>query len=82
MSELAVEAMFVFDRLGAAGLSAAYKILVPEGPARAVRGGQEGRCRDDQRGDLRAGLQRPAEGAGDDRLPDPGAARPRRAAGA
>ncbi len=41
MSELAVEAVFVFDRLGAAELSAAYKIMVPGGPSRSTRGGQE-----------------------------------------
>ena len=38
MNEPVVEAVFVFDRLGAAELSAAYKILVPEGPARSMRG--------------------------------------------
>ena len=52
-----VEAVFVFDRLGAAELSAAYSILVPERRPRSMAGGQEGRCRDDQRGDLRAGVQ-------------------------
>ena len=74
-----VETEFVFDRHGAAVLSVAYAILVPQRQARIVRAGQEGRPPRDQRGDLRPGLQRPAEEGRDDRLPDPGAARARRA---
>src|SRR5665811_1976360 len=76
-----VETEFVFDRLQAAELSAAYYILVPERPARSVRAGQEASRTDEQRSDLCPGLLGPAEGAGDDRVPDRGAARARRAPG-
>ena len=41
MSGRVLETEFVFDRLQAAELSAAYRILVPEGPSRSVRVGQE-----------------------------------------
>ena len=41
VSERVVETEFVFDRLQAAELSAAYRILVPERPSRSVRAGQE-----------------------------------------
>ena len=71
----------VFDRHGAADLSAAYAILVPQRRARIGRAGQEGRPQHDQRGDLRPGLQRPAEEGRDDRVADRGAARARRALG-
>src|SRR6266700_3565449 len=72
---------FVFDRHAATDLSVAYAILVPQRRARIVRAGQEGRPPRDERGDLRPGLQRPAEEGPDDRVADGGAARPRRAAG-
>ena len=45
VNERVVETEFVFDRLQAAELSAAYHILVPERPVRTVRAGQEGRPR-------------------------------------
>jgi hypothetical protein len=48
-----VETEFVFDRLQAAELSAAYRILVPERPSRSVRAGQEASCADEQCSDLR-----------------------------
>lgn len=76
-----VETEFVFDPLQAAELSAAYRILVPERPSRSVRAGQEASAADEQRSDLRPGLLGPAEGAGDDRVPDRGAAHARRTAG-
>src|SRR5215211_3158638 len=72
-----VETEFVFDRLQAAELSAAYRILVPERPSRSVRAGQEASCADEQRSDLRPGLFGPPEGAGDDRISDGGAAHAR-----
>ena len=80
VSGRAVEAEFVFGRHAAAELSVAYAILVPQRQARIARAGQEGRPPRDQRGDLRPGLQRPAEEGPDDRLADRGAARARRAA--
>ena len=43
MSERVVETEFVFDRLQAAELSAAYRILVPERPSRSVRAAQSWR---------------------------------------
>src|SRR5215218_2784252 len=58
-----VETEFVFDRLQAAELSAAYRILVPERPSRSVRAGQEASCADEQCRDLRPGLLGAAEGA-------------------
>src|SRR5215217_7804848 len=72
-----VETEFVFDRLQAAELSAAYRILVPERPSRSVRAGQEASCADEQRSDLRPGLFGPPEGAGDDRVSEGGAAHAR-----
>ena len=81
VSERVVETEFVFDRLQAAELSVAYRILVPERPSRSVRAGQEASRADEQRSDLCPGLLGPAEGAGDDRVADRGAARARRAAG-
>ncbi len=81
MSGRVVETEFVFDRLQAADLSAAYRILVPERPARAVRSGQEVSCADEQRSDLRPGVLGPAEGTTNDRVADRVAAQPRRAAG-
>ena len=44
MIERVVETEFVFDRLQAAELSAAYRILVPERPSRSMRAGQEVGC--------------------------------------
>ena len=79
VSARVVETEFVFDRLQAAELSAAYRILVPERPSRSVRAGQEVSAADEQRSDLCPGLLRPA-GAGDDQVPDRGTAQPRRAA--
>ena len=70
MSERVVETEFVFDRLQAAELSAAYRILVPERPSRSVRAGQEASRADEQRSNLCPGLLGPAEGAGDDPIPD------------
>ena len=60
MSERVVETEFVFDRLQAAELSAAYRILVPERPSRSVRAGQEASRADEQRSDLCPGLLGPA----------------------
>ena len=51
-----VETEFVFDRLQAAELSAAYHIMVPERPSRSVRAGEEASCADEQCRDLRPGL--------------------------
>ena len=79
VSDRAVETEFVFGRHAATELSVAYAILVPQRRARIVRPGQEGRPPRDQRGDLRPGLQRPAEERRDDRVADRGAARARRA---
>jgi DNA invertase Pin-like site-specific DNA recombinase len=81
VSEREVETEFVFDRLQAAELSAAYRILVPERPSRSVRAGQEASRADEQRSDLCPGLLGPAEGAGDDPIPDRGASYARRTAG-
>ena len=81
VSERVVETEFVFDRLQAAELSAAYRILVPERPSRSVRAGQEASRADEQRSDLCPGLLGPAEGAGDDPIPDRGVACARRTAG-
>ena len=61
MNGKAVEAVFVFGRHSAADLSAAYAILVPQRQARTGRPGQEGVPPRDERGDLRPGVQRPAE---------------------
>lgn len=66
MTARAVETEFVFDRLQAAELSAAYRILVPERPSRSVRAGQEASWADEQRSDLCPGLLGPAEGSRDD----------------
>ena len=74
-----VEAEFVFGRHAATELSVAYAILVPQRRARIVRAGQEGRPPHDERGDLRPGVQCPAEEGRDDRVADRGAARARRA---
>ena len=79
VNDRAVGTEFVFGRRAAADLSVAYAILVPQRQARMVRPGQEGRPPHDKRGDLRPGLQRPAEERRDDRLADRGAARARRA---
>ena len=79
VSDRAVGAEFVFGRHAATELSVAYAILVPQRQARIARAGQEGRPQHDQRGDLRPGLQRPAEERRDDRVADRGAARARRA---
>ena len=81
VSERAVETQFVFDRHGAAELSVAYRILVPERRHRI--GGAAGKASpcDEQCGDLRPGVVGPAEGTADHRLPDGGTARARRAAG-
>ena len=79
VSDRAVEAEFVFGRHAATELSVAYAILVPQRRARIVRACQEGRPPRDQCGDLRPGLQRPAEEGRDDRVADRGAARARRA---
>ncbi|MER5918042.1 hypothetical protein ABT124_49300, partial [Streptomyces sp. NPDC001982] len=59
MNRARVETECVFDRLAAAGLSAAYAILVPQRRAR-LRAGQEGAPHHDERGDLRPGLLGPA----------------------
>jgi hypothetical protein len=67
-----VETEVVFDRLQAAELSAAYRILVPERPSRSVRVGQEASCADEQCRDLRPGLLGAAEGAANDLLSDRG----------
>src|SRR5450759_3889571 len=75
------ETVFVFDRHAAPDLSVAYAILVPARRAR-LRAGQKGRPPHDQRGDLRPGVVGPAAAGRDDRVPDGGAARARRAAGA
>src|SRR6476661_4966577 len=72
---------FVFDRLQAAELSAAYRILVPEPPSRSVRAGQEASRADEQRSNLCPGLLGPAEAAGDDPIPDRSVACARRTAG-
>src|SRR6478672_2902041 len=79
-SERVVETEFVFDRLQAVELSAAYRILVPEPPSRSVRAGQEASRADEQRSDLCPGLLGPAEGAGDDPIPDRSVACARRTA--
>ena len=76
----AVECEFVFDRLAAAELSDAYRILVSERRARTEQSRAGWSVRDDQCGDLRPGVFGPAEGGADDRQPDRGAARARRAA--
>jgi len=81
VSTRAVASEFVFDRHGAAELSVAYRILVPERRLR-VGAATEEVSPHEQRSDLRPGVLCPAEGAADDRLADRGAARPRRAAGA
>ena len=70
MNDRAVEAEFVFGRHAATELSVAYAILVPQRQARIARPGQEGRPPRDERGDLRPGLQRPAEEGRDDRVAD------------
>src|ERR1019366_4677637 len=79
VSDRMVEGEYVFGRHAATDLSVAYAILVPPRRAR-FRVGQEGRPPRDERGDLRPGLQRPAEEGPDDRVADRGAARPRQAA--
>src|SRR6266700_3898848 len=78
-----VSAQFVYDRHAAADTSAAYAILLPPRQARTRRvDNTNGRTRpDDQHGDLRPGVLGPAEERRDDRLPDRGVTRPRRAAG-
>ena len=81
VSERVVETEFVFDRLQAAELSAAYRILVPERPSRSVRAGQEASRADEQRSNLCPGLLGPAQGAGHDRIPDRSVACARRTAG-
>jgi hypothetical protein len=81
VSERVVETEFVFDRLQAAELSAAYRILVPERPSRSVRAGQEASRADEQRSDLCPGLLGSAEGAGHDPIPDRSVACARRTAG-
>jgi hypothetical protein len=63
VSARVVDTEFVFDRLQAAELSAAYRILVPERPSRSVRAGPEVRSADEQRSDLCPGVLGPAEGA-------------------
>ena len=65
-----VETEFVFGRHAAAELSVAYAILVPQRRASIARAGQEGRPPHDERGDLREGLQCPAEEGRDDRVAD------------
>ena len=72
-----VEAVFVFDRHAATDLSVAYGILVPQRRARTGRAGQEGQA-DDERGDLRPGLQQAAGEGPHDRVPARRAARPAR----
>src|SRR6476620_4474649 len=81
VSERVVETEFVFARLQAAALSAAYRILVPERPSRSVRAGQEASRADEQRSNLCPGLLGPAEGAADDPIPDRSVACARRTAG-
>src|SRR5271169_5171067 len=78
VNDRAVETESVFGRHAATELSVAYAILVPQRRAR-IRAGQEGRPPRDQRGDLRPGLQCPAEEGPDDRVADRGIARARRA---
>jgi site-specific DNA recombinase len=56
VKEWVVETQFVFDRHAASDVSVAYTILVPQRRTRLERAGQEGRVRDDQRGDLCAGV--------------------------
>ena len=81
VSERVVETEFVFDRLQAAELSAAYRILVPESTlARRARWSGSGPC-DEQRSNLCPGLLGPAEAAGDDPIPERGASCARRTAG-
>src|SRR5207247_882461 len=71
------------DRAGAAGRvpvpepGVVFTVKLPGRRARTARPGQEGRAHD-ERGDLRPGLQRPAEEGPDDRVADRGAARARR----
>ena len=72
-----METEHVFSRHAAAEMSVAYGILVPLRRARTTAPGAEG-AGDDERGDLRAGLQRPAGEGRDDRLPARRAARARR----
>src|ERR1019366_2659509 len=67
VSDRMVEGEYVFGRHAATDLSVAYAILVPPRRAR-FRVGQEGRPPRDERGDLRPGLQRPAEEGPDDRV--------------
>jgi site-specific DNA recombinase len=81
VSDRAVGTEFVFDRHAATDLSVAYAILVPQRRAR-IRAGQEGRPPRDERGDLRPGIERPAEERRDDRVADSGIAGPCQAAGA
>ena len=80
MNDRTVGTEFVFDRHAATDLSVAYAILVPQRRA-SIRAGQEGRPPRDERGDLRPGLQRPAEERRDDRVSDRGIAGPCQAAG-
>ena len=82
MNDRVVETEFVFDRHAARDLSVAYAILVPQRRVRIERASEEGRTRNDQRGNLRPGVVGPAEEGRDDRLADGGAMRVRRAAGA
>ena len=62
MGERVVESDFVFDRLQAAQLPPAQRILVLERPSGGVRAGREKRFVDEQHSDLRsAGVLGPAE---------------------
>ena len=79
VNDRAVETEFVFGRHAATELSVAYAVLAPQRQARIARAGEEGRPPRDERGDLRPGLQCPAEEGRDDRVADRGAARARRA---
>jgi len=72
VNERVVASEFVFDRHGAAELSVAYRILVPERRRRRGVATEEVSPRNEQRSDLRPGVLGPAEGAADDRFADRG----------
>src|SRR4029453_9040775 len=81
VNDRVVEAEFVFDPHAATDLSVAYAILVPQRRVRIARSGQEASLCHDECGDLRPGVLGPAEEGRHDRVPDRGAALPRRAVG-
>src|SRR5215207_10262794 len=79
-----VELECVFDRLGPALLTQAYRLMVPECREPGQQSTRSRSRRDDtdaDRGHLRQGVLRPPDQGADDPKPDRGAAGPRRAAG-